>query len=55
MRAEALFTEFIVEHHLPLACADHTWQLFRKMSPDSNIATKCGYVAYNARTVCMCP
>jgi len=31
MRAEALFTEFIVEHTIPLACADHAGLLFRKM------------------------
>jgi len=36
IRAEALFTE----HNLPLACADHTGPLFRKMFPDSTIATK---------------
>ena len=37
-----MFTEFIVEHNLPLACADHTGPLFRKMFPDSTIATKYG-------------
>lgn len=42
IRAEVLFTEFIVEHNLPVACADHAGLLFRKMFPDSVIATKYG-------------
>ena len=33
-RAEALFTEFLVEHNIPLACADHAGPLFKKMFPD---------------------
>lgn len=39
-RAECYFTSFIVEHNLPLSCADHTGQLFRKMFPDSDLAKK---------------
>lgn len=31
IRAEVLFTEFIVEHNLPIACADHAAPLFRKL------------------------
>ena len=31
-RAEALFTEFLVEHNIPLACADHAGPLFKKCS-----------------------
>jgi len=27
IRAETLFTEFLVEHNLPLACSDHTGKL----------------------------
>ncbi|XP_056598364.1 uncharacterized protein LOC130417080 [Triplophysa dalaica] len=38
IRAETLFTTFIVEHNLPLAAADHAGPLFRKMFPDSEIA-----------------
>lgn len=51
MRAETLFTSFLVEHSLPLATADHAGKLFRKMFPDSKIAkdyscgrTKTGFV-----------
>ena len=36
-RAETLFTEFIIEHSLPLSVADHAGFLFRKMFPDSKI------------------
>lgn len=36
--AEMLFSSFIVEHSLPISCADHTSQLFKKMFPDSQIA-----------------
>ena len=41
-RAETLFTEHIIEYKLPLACADHAGQIFRKMFPDSTIASKYG-------------
>ena len=34
IRAEALCTEFIVEHNLPLTVSDHVAQLFRHMFPD---------------------
>lgn len=40
--AELLFTTFLVEHNLPLACSDHAGQLFKKMFPDSKIASKYG-------------
>ena len=30
IQAEALFTEFTVEHNLPLSVSDHAAQLFRK-------------------------
>ncbi len=42
IRAEALFTEFVVEHNLPVACSDHAGPLFRKMFPDSAIGKKYG-------------
>lgn len=42
IRAESLFTSFIVEHNLPVSVADHAGPLFRKMFPDSEIAKKYG-------------
>ncbi|KAE8297834.1 hypothetical protein D5F01_LYC02305 [Larimichthys crocea] len=42
IRAETLFTNFIVEHNLPLSVADHAGPLFRKMFPDSQIAQQYG-------------
>lgn len=38
--AEALFTEFMAEHNLPLSIADHANKLFKKMFPDSKIAAE---------------
>ena len=46
MKAELLFSGFLVEHNLPLSIADHTAKkLFRKMFPDSKITYKywCGH------------
>ena len=42
--AELLFVNFLVEHNLPIAIADHAGDLFCKMFPDSEIASqfKCG-------------
>ena len=51
MRAEALFTEFIIEHNIPIACADHAGPLFKKMFPDSSIATK--YGCARTKTTCV--
>jgi hypothetical protein len=52
IRAEVMFTDFIVEHNLPLACADHAGPLFRQMLfPDSNIATK--YACARTKTSCV--
>ena len=31
IRAGTLFTDFVIEHNLPLACTDHAGSLFRKM------------------------
>ena len=39
-KAELLFTGFILEHNLPIAAADHAGPLFKKMFPDSKIASK---------------
>ena len=36
--AELLFSNFIIEHNLPIAIADHAGDLFRSMFPDSDIA-----------------
>ncbi len=41
-KAEVMFTNFIVEHNLPIAVSDHAGPLFRKMFPDSDIAKKYG-------------
>jgi hypothetical protein len=38
--AELLFTNFLIEHNVPLASADHSGQLFKAMFPDSAIASK---------------
>ena len=40
MKGELLFTNFLIEHNLPLATADHAGPLFWKMFPDSKIAEK---------------
>ena len=39
-KAEPLFTGFIWEHNLPIAATDHAGPLFKKMFPDSKIASK---------------
>ena len=38
MKAELLFTAFLVEHNVPISAADHASKLFRAMFPDSDIA-----------------
>ncbi|KAJ8890383.1 hypothetical protein PR048_009891 [Dryococelus australis] len=38
-RQSVIITLFIVEHNLPLTCADHAGPPFRKMFPDSEIVT----------------
>lgn len=38
INAEALFTEFLIEHVLPLAVEDYVGALFKRMFPDSKIA-----------------
>lgn len=40
IKAECLFTAFLLEHNLPLSVADHAAPLFKKMFPDSEIAKK---------------
>lgn len=42
IRAECLFTAFLVEHNIPLTTADHAGALLRKMFPNSEIAKKYG-------------
>ena len=44
MKAELLFTGFLVEHNLPISTADHASKLFKAMFPDSKIVNKykCG-------------
>jgi hypothetical protein len=38
IRAEVMLTDFVLEHNLPLAVADHATSLVKKMFPDSTIA-----------------
>jgi hypothetical protein len=44
IRAEVLFTQFVVEHNIPVAASDHCSKLFRAMFPDSKVASQyaCG-------------
>ena len=51
IRAETLFSEFIVEHNLPIACANHAAPLFRKMFTDSATAKK--YGCGRTKTACI--
>lgn len=39
IKAECLFTRFIIEHNLPIAVADHAKLLFTAMFPDSQNCT----------------
>jgi len=41
IRAEILFTSFLIEHNVPLAVTEHVGPLFRKMFPDSNRSKVC--------------
>lgn len=38
IRAECLFTAFLIEHNIPLSCADHIGSLLRKIFPKDEIA-----------------
>ena len=38
IRSETLFTNFVAEHNLPFAVADHLTRLGKQMFPDSKIA-----------------
>jgi hypothetical protein len=49
--AEVLFTEFLVEHSLPISAADHAGKLFKKMFPDSKIAQQ--YSSGRTKTSCI--
>ena len=44
IQSETLFTNFVAEHNLPFAVADHFTRLCKQMFPDSKIAKKfsCG-------------
>lgn len=42
IKAELLFTSFLVEHNIPLSAADHVGPLFRKMFPKSEVAKQYG-------------
>jgi hypothetical protein len=61
MSAELMFTNFLVEHDIPFAAANHAGDLFKKMFPDSKIAKgfQCGrtkttaLVAFQAREIAM--
>ena len=48
INAEVIFTKFLIENNLPLAVSDSAGNMFRRMFPDSSIATK--YAC--ARTKC---
>ncbi len=43
INAEAMFTNFVTEHNLPISVTDHAGPLFRKMFPDSDISKKYMY------------
>lgn len=40
LKAEVMVTNFLVQHNLPIATADHLGPLFRSIFPDSQIASK---------------
>lgn len=42
IKAETMFTGYLLEHNLPLQASAHAGPLFRKMFPDSEIAKKYG-------------
>ena len=42
IKAEVLFTQFLFEHNIPIAAADHAAPLFRQMFHDSDVAKKYG-------------
>ena len=39
INAEVTFTDFLVEHNMQLSASDHAGACFRKMFPDSKIAS----------------
>lgn len=51
IRAECLFTSFLVEHNVPLSAADHAGALFKKMFPTSEVAKK--YSCGRTKTTCI--
>lgn len=55
IKAEMLFTSFIVEHNIPIAVADHAAPLFQAMFPDSEVAKQysCARTKTTAIVKCM--
>ena len=53
IRAETLFTSFLIEHNIAAAAADHAGKLFREMFPDSKIAKD--YSCGRTKTACIVP
>lgn len=51
IKAEALFTNFLIEHNCPLSIADHSSKLFKVMFPDSKIAKK--FSCARTKTTCI--
>ena len=49
LKAELLFSGFLVEHNLPLSTADHTAKLFRNIIPDSKIVNRYRYGCMKTR------
>lgn len=52
IRAEVLFTSFLIEHNIPLAAADHAGPLFKRMFPDSKIASQYGCARTKITAIC---
>ena len=48
LKAEVMVTNFLVQHNLPIATADHLGPLFKAIFPDSQIASK--YAAARTKT-----
>ena len=42
IKAECLYTSYLVEHNLPISASDHAGAVFKRMFPDSEIAQKYG-------------
>ena len=51
IKAEVMFTDFLIEHNIPLAVADHAGPLFRKMFGDSKIAAQYSCAQTKTRSI----